>query len=270
MNILSVKYSEDRSGYSNHYHDAHEILYIVAGQIAVSISGIEYSAGAGSMLIFNRFEEHSVRVLTDDYCRYALLISSEISRSADIYLLTSVLVNRSHGFKRVIDCTESKQVIEELLSQMNDEFILKRPMFESALSSSFIRILIELYRADPELFTPKGNRNTEIVRELQELFESRYSESYRIDTLASDYHVSSSHLVHVFKQITGYSPIEYLMSCRLSAAKNMLTESDKSIKEIIDLCGYSDESNFSRMFKARVGVTPSEFRKHNSNKRVDK
>jgi two-component system response regulator YesN len=51
------------------------------------------------------------------------------------------------------------------------------------------------------------------------------------------------------------------MICRLSAAKNLLSSTDKGIKEIIDLCGFSDESNFSRTFREKVGMTPTEFRK---------
>ena len=82
-----------------------------------------------------------------------------------------------------------------------------------------------------------------------------------LSELALGYHISESHLSHIFKSVTGYAPIEYLMSCRLSAAKNLLSSSDKSIKEIIDLCGFSDESNFSRTFKKKVGMTPTEFRK---------
>ena len=270
MHILSVKYSEERQGYSSHHHDAHELLYIVSGKISVNIGGEEWVAESGSLLIFNRFEDHSIRILTEEYRRYALLISSEISQTADNYLLTSVLVNRSPDFRHIINCGESRATIESLLEDMLTEFSLKRPIYEKALSSSLIRILIELYRISPKLFLSAENRNTEIVREIQSRFECNFSEQFALRSLAAEYHVSASHLAHIFKQITGYSPIEYLMSCRLSAAKNMLSASEKSIKEIIDLCGYSDESNFSRMFKTRVGLTPTEFRRQNFHKLLDK
>ena len=53
----------------------------------------------------------------------------------------------------------------------------------------------------------------------------------------------------------------YLQSCRMVAAKKYLAGTSKSIGEIVEICGFSDSSNFSRSFKEQVGCTPSEFRK---------
>lgn len=260
MKILSAKYSDDIKGYLSHYHDAHELLYIVDGRISVNIGGEEREAGAGSLLVFSRFEEHSVRVLTPEYRRYTLLISPETAVGDD-YLLSSVLINRKSGYDHIIDFGNKDNSIEILLKEMAVEFFLRSPLYEKALDSMLTRLLVCLYRLRSELFIAEENRNTEIVRELQGRFERNYSERFSLPELAAEYHVSPSHLSHIFKDITGYAPIEYLKSCRLSAAKNLLSLTDKSIKEIIDLCGFSDESNFSRTFREKVGMTPSEFRK---------
>lgn len=261
MKILSAKYSEDVKGYLSHYHDAHELLYVVSGKISVNICGEERKAGAGSMLVFSRFEEHSVRVLSPEYRRYTLLISPDIARGDDDYLLSSVLINRTGGFDHIITFDAEQNNIESLMKEMAEEFANQAPMCEKMLESMLTRLLVCLYRIKPELFLTDENRNTEIVRELQAKFEKDYSEHFSLPDLAVAYHISESHLSHIFKSVTGYAPIEYLMSCRFSAAKNLLSSSDKSIKEIIDLCGFSDESNFSRTFKKKVGMTPTEFRK---------
>ena len=67
------------------------------------MGGEEREAGAGSLLVFSRFEEHSVRVLTHEYRRFTLLISPEVVLGSDNYILSSVLINRGDGFDRVID-----------------------------------------------------------------------------------------------------------------------------------------------------------------------
>jgi len=270
MHILSAGYSDIMVGYSKHDHDAHELLYVVSGEIAVRIGDEEYVGRPGSLLIFSRFEEHSVRVLTKEYRRYTLLISPDISRGAENYLLSSVLINRFRGFRHVIDCRMSDSEIEQVMKMMAEEYSRREPMYERLLDSMLMRLLIIIYRISPELFLTDENRNTEIVRDIQSRFEREFAEHYTLSSLASEYHVSSSHLAHAFKEITGYSPIEYLISCRLSAAKTLLAKSNKSIKEIIDLCGFSDESNFSRMFHSRVGCTPSNFRRQNYSKSLDK
>ena len=260
MKILSARYSDDIKGFLSHYHDAHELLYIVSGRISVNISGEEREAGAGCMLVFSRFEEHSVRVLTPEYSRYTLLISPETAGSDD-YLLSSVLINRAGAFDHIIDLADNTHDIEALMKEMVVEFRLASPMYEKVLESMLTCLLVCLYRLHPELFLNNENRNTEIVREIQGRFEREYAEQYSLSVLASEYHISLSHLSHIFKGVTGYAPIEYLMICRLSAAKNLLSSTDKTIKEIVDLCGFSDESNFSRTFREKVGMTPTEFRK---------
>ena len=260
MYVLGANYADDARGYLSHFHDAHELLFVAAGKIAVSVGGEEREAGAGSLLVFSRFEEHSVRVLTREYRRYTLLISPDIARSSENYLLSSILMNRGGDFDRVIDFHNSGTKIELLMKTMAREYVEKSPMYEKTLDSMLTCLLVYLYRSRPSLFLEDENANTEIVREIQARFEKEYSERFTLRELASEYHISSSHLSHIFKNITGYAPIEYLSVCRLSAAKNLLSSTDKSIKEIIDLCGFSDESNFSRTFREKVGMTPTEFR----------
>ncbi len=55
--------------------------------------------------------------------------------------------------------------------------------------------------------------------------------------------------------------MEYLKSCRMANAKQMLAETDYSIGEIVEKCGFSDNSNFSRTFKNLTDLSPSDFRK---------
>lgn len=261
MYILSAKYSDDIQSYTRHFHDAHEILYVLSGRISVNVDGEEREAGAGSLLIFSRFEEHSVRVLSPEYRRFTLLISPQIARGSDNYVLSSVLINRSGDFDRVIEFKKAENKISMLMKTMIREYLEKRPMYEKTLDSMLMCLLVYLYRSHPQLFLEDENANTEIVREIQGRFEREYADHFTLSALATQYHISTSHLSHIFKSVTGYAPIEYLMICRLSAAKNLLSSTDKGIKEIIDLCGFSDESNFSRTFREKVGMTPTEFRK---------
>ena len=172
-----------------------------------------------------------------------------------------MLINRGDGFDRVIDLKKEENKISLLMMSMTEEYLEKPPMYDKTLDSMLMCLLVCLYRSRPRLFLDDENSNTEIVRDIQGRFEREYAERFTLLELASEYHISTSHLSHIFKSVTGYAPIEYLMICRLSAAKKLLSSTDKSIKEIVDLCGFSDESNFSRTFKEKVGMTPSGFRK---------
>ena len=84
-----------------------------------------------------------------------------------------------------------------------------------------------------------------------------------IKELAKKYNLSISSLSHQFKKITGMSVMNYLLSCRIAGAKNLLAKTDLSIGEITELCGFSDNSNFSRTFKKLNGISPTRFRNSN-------
>ncbi|MBR6477315.1 MAG: helix-turn-helix transcriptional regulator, partial [Lachnospiraceae bacterium] len=72
---------------------------------------------------------------------------------------------------------------------------------------------------------------------------------------ASPYYFSK-----IFKEATGENFIEYLTNLRMVKAKELLTQTDCSIKEICVKVGYSEPNYFSRSFKKNVGVTPTEYK----------
>lgn len=262
MQILSAKYSEQPIGMSNHYHDCHQILYIVSGKVIAKIGEKEYCAEDGSVLILSRFEEHSIRLISSEYKRYTLRISADIFRgSEENALLFSVLVNRAKGFSHLLQAQEFAPLLKSLFEQMTQEYAQKAPLHEKMLTLCLNQILITLYRINPALFLSQNHRGNAMVKEIQSRLEEQYGHPITLNDLANDYHISPSHLSHLFKKITGYSIMEYLQVCRLSAAKKALSSSDQSIKEIVSKCGFGDESNFSRMFKERTGMTPTSFRK---------
>ncbi len=261
MNILSVKYADGHLNLGSHYHDAHQILFVASGEIAVSVGARTYTVVSGEILVLSRFEEHSIRVLSEEYRRYTVLLSSDVLREeGQKYLLSSVLVNRSDAFHHVIETGEERAAFEALFSLMAQEYRSKREMHREKMELLLWQLLIMIYRRDPVLFTADDSGSASTVREIQTLFEANYRDRFSLSALSEQYHISPSHLVRSFKRVTGYAPMEYLLVCRFSAAKKYLGTTDKPIREIVELCGFSDESNFSRMFRVRTGMTPSAFR----------
>lgn len=262
LKVISAKFSDDMKNFGKHYHDAHQIIYIEAGKVRVRIENEEYDAESGSLIILSRLEEHAISVLTPEYRRYSVEISPEITTlDIDEYILSTVLTNRFEGFLHVVDVKGKREEFKSFFEKMAKEFGSKEPFYKTRTDLLLREFLIALYRNSPNLFISDINENTMIVKKIQDRFQKQYMEKISLSDIGEEYHISSSHLAHIFKEITGYSTIDYLISCRLSVAKRMLSSTDINIKEIIYRCGFSDESNFSRMFKAKVGITPSEFRK---------
>ena len=120
------------------------------------------------------------------------------------------------------------------------------------------QLLITIYRCTAVDFC---NIHNDVVSNVKRQFENSCNDHYTLDALAKQYSVSVSSLSHRFQAATGVSVMEYLQSCRIANAKQMLVETDYSIGQIVEKCGFSDSSNFSRAFKKLNGLSPSGFRK---------
>ena len=118
MRVLTVRRSSGAVHLTDHYHDAHQLLYVARGEAEVNVGGRRYCMGAGSLLILSRFESHAVRVLTEPYERYTVRISPEPTRgtSEQDDLLASVLVNRTAHFRHVVEMGEQATGIERMVA----------------------------------------------------------------------------------------------------------------------------------------------------------
>ena len=82
-----------------------------------------------------------------------------------------------------------------------------------------------------------------------------------LDELAGAVHLSRPHLVHVFKEVTGTSPIDYYTRLKIQRACQYLDLTDLSIKEVARSVGIHDPYYFSRLFHKLMRQSPSEYRK---------
>lgn len=258
--ILSATYSEQPTGRHKHYHDNHQLLYIVDGEAEISVGEDSASVCGGTLLIFSRFEEHSVAVKKTPYRRYSVRISPEILNKPENELLFSLLVNRAEGFCRAVAAREHAPLVESLFARFVSEYTSDAFFREEMLEALLKELLIVICRTIPEEMLPERDERARLVYRLQKRLETGYREGITLSGLAAEYHVSVSHLSHIFKEITGGSVMEYLFACRLLAAKKYLATTDMPIGEVVSACGFSDSSNFSRIFKERTGMTPREFR----------
>lgn len=78
---------------------------------------------------------------------------------------------------------------------------------------------------------------------------------------AARYYLSYAHFRHIFKNILGMAPWNYVLECRLHHAAVLIAETNKRISEIAFESGFNDKFYFSRKFQAHYHQSPSEYRK---------
>lgn len=254
--VQSVYYSSETLSKTPHFHGCHQIILVLRGDVDFIINGTCFSANEGDIAIFSSYENHSVHVKSAEYERYVLNIdTSVVNRKSPAY---SLLTDRPSGFCNVINVSSHIEdvvgIFKRLVCEHGSEFLLADEMEQISVK----QLLITIYRCTDVKF---DNHYDEIVVDLKRQFENHCSEQYTLNTLAKQYHISTSALSHRFRSVTGTSVMGYLLSCRLAQAKRLLSDTNMSIGMIVDKCGFSDTSNFSRTFKKTIGTSPTNFRK---------
>ena len=98
-----------------------------------------------------------------------------------------------------------------------------------------------------------------------EYIQKNYQKTIRLKDISTITHMSISRLSVLFKEKTGESFTQYLIDYRMAKACELLTSTKKQMKEISNLVGYDDYSQFVKMFRKVIGVTPQEYRKGEDN-----
>jgi AraC family transcriptional regulator len=89
----------------------------------------------------------------------------------------------------------------------------------------------------------------------------RFAQPLTLSDVARAAGVHSAHLARTFRRHHGHSVAGHIRRLRLEAAHALLREKAPSLAEIADACGFSDQSHFTRHYRAAYGVTPAVFRR---------
>lgn len=105
-----------------------------------------------------------------------------------------------------------------------------------------------------------GTKKTEML-EIKQFLDENYSQKILLDDLSQRFFINKYYLTRVFKEQFGLSIGDYLLSVRITKAKNMLRFTGKTAEQIGLECGIGDVYYFSRVFKKVEGIPLREYRK---------
>lgn len=101
-----------------------------------------------------------------------------------------------------------------------------------------------------------------VVEQIVNYFEDHYAEKISLDQIAENMYLSPFYISKIFKSETGDTPIRHLINIRLERAMELLREGfPGSIQEVAQQVGYEDAYHFSKLFKKRYGIPPSQVKK---------
>lgn len=247
--------------------DTH-IYYVLSGSGAFECEGIEYTISnnmillvpAGTPYRFISYEELSMISVNFDYTKAKSVIEASIFPK-NAFEFTPDMITEKAEFE---DCEalssflklENARDLENDFIRLTEEFLSKRNFYLEFSSIILKRIIFNVLRA---LTTDsKTEKKAELILTY---IRQNYARSISNVHIAKTFGYHPYHVNRLVKSATGMTVHKYLGFIRIEAAKRLLCETDKSVTEIAELCGYESLCIFSRDFKLKVGKTPGEYRK---------
>lgn len=125
-------------------------------------------------------------------------------------------------------------------------------------------ILLYLLRAEPaeeKKLTQLASRQTELIRQARDFLIEHLDQRFTIEELAKKYLLNTSSLKTLFKVVYGMPIASYVKEYRMQRAMKLLRETDDSIAMIAEKVGYETQGKFTKAFKEKVQLLPTEYRK---------
>jgi transcriptional regulator GlxA family with amidase domain len=110
------------------------------------------------------------------------------------------------------------------------------------------------------IFQTQKNHGDELIDKAQTYIEENLSEKISFEELASKLAISRRNFDRRFIKATGNTPVEYLQRVKVELAKSTLEKGRKSIFEVMNEVGYSDDKAFREVFKKIAGLSPLDYR----------
>ncbi len=181
------------------------------------------------------------------------------------YRLVNVLIS-DDKFCNILKRENSHvREIIKIMYELKEEFFKETPN-SSVLKTKFLTILAKVidyagYKAPVR--AELNSRYVNIVWEAVLYIRQHLTEDLSLNMLSREFNMEESHFGRVFKSILGFSPWDYIIRSRIDLAMSYLKETKPhyAITEIANMSGFSNLSNFNRIFKNVTGMTPTRFRK---------
>ncbi|MDF2721041.1 MAG: AraC family transcriptional regulator [Paenibacillus sp.] len=248
-----------------HWHDALEICYCLSGKGVFYFLDQEYDITAGDLIIVNNVERHTSKSYRGDPCsNLFLFFSASMLEQLDFNLLRPFIFDRKRFTHKIPAHLPVAKQIGALIMQMKDEQQLKQPGYGPLMKSLLLHIcslLLRHYHVETSGVWQNFYAKYATIRTAIDYIHAHFHENIQLDDVAKAMSLSSSRARHLFAEVMGDGFKTYLTHLRIKTAQRLLVQTELSIEDIYEQCGFQSASSFYREFQKLVKETPLSYKK---------
>jgi AraC-like DNA-binding protein len=252
-----------------HTHDFAELITITQGSGKHWINGDLYDVTMGDVFLIHGRTEHyfterndleMYNIMFDYDFLHEHLKNLHSMPGFNAFSLFEPTYRRRHRFQSRLRLGPAKlQQFEAIFRRMEREVKDEQVGFDLVLLSCVLEIFVLISREYALDHNPQV-RSLFRLGNLVTRLENESDQQWTIARICRIAGMAPSTLLPTFKEVTGYSPIAYLLKVRLGKAAEALQNTDDAVSEIAEYTGFSDSNYFSRQFRKRYNASPRSYR----------
>lgn len=247
----------------SHWHDTYEIDYVISGMNAnFYLNEKTFNQKAGEIVCINPYEIHGLDLpKTKNRIAMTVMIPIAFLEQVNINNFQLKLINLipKSDNKNYLLLHQLFNELYHLLSLKNEDQLIR--VEKIGIVYTILGILFRHFaqRDDqiPENYA--SNRYIYIQKALKWL-QNNYMQEVSIRKLASQVSLSSSYFSHIFKQVVGKTPQNYLQEIRVAHARQLIQNNDVTMTQIAIEVGFANTKAMNKAFKKVMKITPYQYK----------
>lgn len=269
------------NGFVAHRHDYLEFSYVLEGTGWETIGGIRYRKQPGSFTFVLPYQVHEIHTDPGSCLKlyngeFAMSVLFDTGYDAG---LRGLLIGEDPPLPSHVQLNPEqtdwfRRLLDELYAEYKGDGQWRIPLVRAKLTEVLVHF--DRIRRQSALSSPSSNPNRleegrgkrsgeKALWAIIQYIHLHYQEELTLSGVCATFHLSVSHLSELFKKHSGQTFLQVLHDVRIRHACGLLVSTEMSMEQLAMEVGYGSYKTFSRIFKHRKGLTPSDYRKSHGN-----